>query len=319
MEQKLSIIIPLYNSENYFGQCIDSLLALQLNKEIIVIDDGSTDKSYSMALEYANKGKIRLLHQENKGVSEARNLGLENITGDIVAFVDSDDYILIDNFCELYKKFIASNADMGMGGVCFRFESGDFENHRAAEYMWGRLYDGQQCFSELMKTNTFTPLVFSYLFRRSFIEEHKFRFAHRMSEDDLWTTVAMCEAKKVMINTESHYCYCKHEESITGLNSATLFRAENHLAVANDLYTYMSQRKLREDAEIWLCCKILYIVSIAVNIFAEKRNWDCQLDVNMYQDIFKRLLSTSDMHAKKVGLMFGGRIIKTIKECIGNS
>lgn len=62
-----------------------------------------------------------------------------------------------------------------------------------------------------------------------------------------------------------------------------------------------------------------YIVSIAVNIFAEKRNWDCQLDVNMYQDIFKRLLSTSDMHAKKVGLMFGGRIIKKIKECIGNS
>lgn len=119
MEQKLSIIIPLYNSENYFGQCIDSLLALQLNKEIIVIDDGSTDKSYSMALEYANKGKIRLLHQENKGVSEARNLGLENITGDIVAFVDSDDYILIDNFCKFYKKFIASNADMAMGGFVY--------------------------------------------------------------------------------------------------------------------------------------------------------------------------------------------------------
>ena len=104
MEHKLSIIIPLFNSGKHICRCLESILELPMHKEVIVVDDGSTDSSHSLALKYAERGDIRLFSQENKGVSEARNLGLDNASGDIIAFVDSDDYILGDGFLSLYGR-----------------------------------------------------------------------------------------------------------------------------------------------------------------------------------------------------------------------
>ena len=90
-----------------------------------------------------------------------------------------------------------------------------------------------------------------------------------MSEDDLWTSIAMCEAHNVLVTDDLHYVYCKNSDSITGTNVSTIFRADNHLAVANDLYDYLRNHTLSENAEVWLCCKILYIASIAVKIYID--------------------------------------------------
>ena len=120
---------------------------------------------------------------------------------------------------------------------------------------------------------------------------------------------------------ECFYAVDEYELSLQNLDLASKYlrnRADlenllNMIKLPNDLYKYLKTHKLRHNAEEWLCCKILYIVSIAVKIYAEKGKWDFKLDLQMYQDLFKRLLSSSDEYVKKIGLMFGERIIKTIK------
>ena len=94
MEKQLSIIIPLYNTEEYLERNLDSLLKQDLEKEIIIIDDGSTDQSYVIAKKYSDKySDIKLIQQENSGQSVARNRGLEIATGEYIFFCDSDDYV----------------------------------------------------------------------------------------------------------------------------------------------------------------------------------------------------------------------------------
>lgn len=91
----VSVIIPAYNAEQYVGFCLDTVIAqTHKNLEIIVVDDGSTDNTGKICDEYANKdSRIKVIHQENKGVSAARNIGLDNIKGEYLILVDADDFI----------------------------------------------------------------------------------------------------------------------------------------------------------------------------------------------------------------------------------
>ena len=93
---KISIIIPVYNTENYLHCCIDRILAQTYTDfELLLIDDGSTDKSSKICDEYAEKdSRIRVIHKENGGANAARKLGIEKANGEYVIFVDSDDSIL---------------------------------------------------------------------------------------------------------------------------------------------------------------------------------------------------------------------------------
>lgn len=313
MKALLSIIIPMYNSDRYIVRCIESLRGLKIRKEVIVVDDGSSDGSYDIARKFASNGEIKLFYTENKGVSEARNLGLDRCSGDVVVFVDSDDFIIGEGFLSMYNNFTLSKAEMVMGGVRIKFADQHIEARMAYGEMAGRLWKGDDCFAKLMHTNTFTPLVFCYMFKKSFLDRVKLRFQHRMSEDDLWTSIAMCEAQNVLVTDDLHYVYCKNSDSITGTNVSTIFRADNHLAVANDLYDYLRNHTLSENAEVWLCCKILYIASIAVKIYIASDYYTFSLSIDMFQDLFRRVLQSSNEYAKKVGLMFGKRLLDTIK------
>lgn len=97
-EPKISVIVPVYKAEKYLHKCVDSLLAQTFTDfEILLVDDGSPDKSGEICDEYAEKdSRIRVFHKENGGVSAARNLGLNNSGGNYVAFVDSDDWVAPD-------------------------------------------------------------------------------------------------------------------------------------------------------------------------------------------------------------------------------
>ena len=94
----ISVIIPVYNTENYLHRCIDSVLNSACDDfEIILVNDGSTDNSPAICEEYARRdGRIRVIHQENCGVSSARNKGLDHCRGEWIVFVDSDDFISRD-------------------------------------------------------------------------------------------------------------------------------------------------------------------------------------------------------------------------------
>ena len=107
---KVSIIVPVYNTEKYLKECVESILHQSYEYfEAIFIDDGSQDNSYSIINEFANRDKrIKLYHQNNAGVSAARNLGLKYATGDYIAFIEKYDFthliVEVDSYFDLFMK-----------------------------------------------------------------------------------------------------------------------------------------------------------------------------------------------------------------------
>lgn len=114
----VSVIVPVYNVEQYLHRSIDSLLVQTYkNLEILIIDDGSTDGSAAICDYYASyDARIRVFHKENGGQSDARNMALERMTGDYVTFVDSDDYVASDMIEKFYNAIKTTGAEMVVGG-----------------------------------------------------------------------------------------------------------------------------------------------------------------------------------------------------------
>ena len=108
---KVSIIVPVYNVEKYIKRCLDSLInQTYKNLEIILIDDGSTDSSGKICDQYKIKdNRFKVIHQKNRGLPSARNTGIDNITGNIVMFIDSDDWIDKDCIEKCIKEFKLNN------------------------------------------------------------------------------------------------------------------------------------------------------------------------------------------------------------------
>ena len=131
----ITIVVPIYKVEKYLGRCIDSLIAQTYpNIEIILADDGSPDRCGAICDEYAQKdSRIKVIHQENKGVAAARNAALDIAQGEYIMFVDSDDYVE-PTFCEIpLKTAQQQNADMVIFGYR-RFINGKFANIKVAGF-----------------------------------------------------------------------------------------------------------------------------------------------------------------------------------------
>lgn len=119
MKTKVSVIVPIYNSESYIDKCIQSIINQTIKDiEIILVDDGSTDKSIEIINKYAEKDKrITAIKQKNEGISSARNYGISVATGDFITFVDSDDFIEKDMLESLYNTAIDNNCDVIFSGI----------------------------------------------------------------------------------------------------------------------------------------------------------------------------------------------------------
>ena len=117
----ISVIVPVYKVEPYLHQCIDSILGQTYRDlEVLLIDDGSPDKCGEICDEYGRQDKrVRVFHTENRGLSAARNLGLNEATGEYIGFVDSDDWIVPDMYEVLLKRLEENRADISVCGVSY--------------------------------------------------------------------------------------------------------------------------------------------------------------------------------------------------------
>lgn len=123
----ISVIIPVYNAEKYLRRCIDSVLSQTFTDfELLLIDDGSKDKSGAICDEYAAKdSRVRVFHKENGGVSSARNMGLDNACGNYIAFVDADDWIDGNMYYEMFAAINESKSDIVCCDYLYEYENGD--------------------------------------------------------------------------------------------------------------------------------------------------------------------------------------------------
>ena len=192
--ETISIIIPVYNAEKTIRRCLESIIISKYKQyEVILIDDGSTDNSVSIIYEYANKdNRIKIVIQSNAGPSEARNKGLKLAEGDIIAFVDSDDYVRDDYLEQLARAFERKEVDI----VFFEFERVTQEGVRLSEHKLPE-----------MKTEYYKNLIalsekdmFGYTWIKAFRKKrfHKILFKEDMKlfEDEVFT----CELLENPVN-----------------------------------------------------------------------------------------------------------------------
>ena len=120
----ISVIVPVYKVEKYLDRCVESIVnQTYKNLEIILVDDGSPDNCGAMCDNWAEKdSRIKVIHKENGGLSDARNAGMNTATGDLMGFVDSDDYISPDMYQLLYENMLENNSDISACGVQIVFE-----------------------------------------------------------------------------------------------------------------------------------------------------------------------------------------------------
>ena len=122
----ISVIVPVYKVEAYLDKCISSIVGQTYrNLEIILVDDGSPDNCGAICDAWAEQdSRIKVIHKENGGLSDARNAGMSAATGELLGFVDSDDHISPEMYQLLYERMIADNSDISACGVEMVFENG---------------------------------------------------------------------------------------------------------------------------------------------------------------------------------------------------
>lgn len=171
----ISIIVPVYNAEQYLHRCIDSILAQSYTDfELLLIDDGSKDASGDICDEYAAKDtRVRVFHKENGGVSSARNLGLDNAQGEYITFCDADDHVSED-WLAAYSEAIASNVDLAIQGY-YAIDGNNTVEKQLQPHSGNSIEAKRQLITSLMSQGMYGYLWVK-LFRRAIIEEHAIHF-----------------------------------------------------------------------------------------------------------------------------------------------
>ena len=213
MEDLISVIVPIYNVEKYLNKCIDSIINQKYkNLEIILVDDGSPDNSGKICDEYSKKdNRIKVIHKENGGVSSARNVGINNATGNWISFIDSDDWIEEDYINNLLSNAKKNNAEISMCGYNRVYETkvekinanGDIKVFNSREFL-------------IKALNPQTGIGFSHmkLIKRQAISDLHFNDDMKVAEDAFFNIKLSKNINKACFIGEALYNYRNNQTSI---------------------------------------------------------------------------------------------------------
>lgn len=215
---KITIIVPVYNVEKYLREAIESAINQTYKDiEILLIDDGSKDSSGEICDEYSKiDSRVKVIHQENKGLSGARNTGLEVANGEYIMFLDSDDTFEIDACENLLAEIEKTRADFVIGNYVnmdddgTKWEKPIFDKNKYQRYKLS-INDYEKSFY-LMNSG-----VWNKIFRKSFLDKLKIRFEDRLpAEDAIFTTYCFIKSKNVYYIPEEVYNYrLRYSDSIS--------------------------------------------------------------------------------------------------------
>lgn len=206
---KVSVIVPAYNAEKFIERCIDSILNQSYkNREIIVVNDGSTDKTLPILRRYSEAEKIILIDIPNGGVVNARNIAVNHASGEFLAFVDADDYIIKDAISLMVQQMADNNADLVVAGYTLLWEDGrrkDINNKK-------NFSSPDKCISYCLKNGeTFLPVKMyrTELYKRTV----NIPYDITMMEDTVGILQYLRECRKVATLDKSVYVYYKNAGS----------------------------------------------------------------------------------------------------------
>ncbi|MCR5200698.1 MAG: glycosyltransferase [Saccharofermentans sp.] len=254
MNPSLSIVIPFYNVEQYLNECLDALLETEGidQTEIILIDDGATDKSSRIADKYSEEhSNITVFHKENEGPSASRNKGLQEAHGDYVFYCDADDMVVPELFAKVIALTKTSSDDIILWDAELKYETvnllmpkdrGYFAHEGLAKME--RTYTGKELLeTQLRKTGDFVATVWLAAYRRQFLIDNKLYFEKGLiHEDELLLPKIYIAAKSVHYLPEKVYIYRIREGSIMNPGTSDRKRSVDSLMhIYPSLYDYYDE------------------------------------------------------------------------------
>lgn len=243
MNQLISVIVPVYNVEEFVKKCLDSLVRQSYkNLEIIVIDDGSTDNSGRICDEFAEKEKnVKVFHRKNGGLSDARNFGIKKAGGEIIAFVDSDDFVDEEYIGVMYGKMVQKDVDVVVCGYNFVKPKKD-------------VLSGKNAVIKLLTEHGNIDIVaWNKLYRKSLFADNEIWFPKgKKHEDTLTTYKVLSKARKVVYLDEVLYFYNERPGSITKTEKIEERLAMRELAAEEAVSYFKKDSDLEQAAEVSL-------------------------------------------------------------------
>lgn len=276
---KISVIVPVYNSEKYLSDCIDSILNQTLKEiELILINDGSTDNSLQICKKKAAKDKrIKIISKKNEGQGYARNIGIDRAKGEFIAFVDSDDYIDKEAYEKMYEACKKYHADYCVTPFSLK---GDFKKNEI------KIFDGKEIKNKILidilgnyPQNTIGsvigPSACTKLFNSKIIKDNKIKFISERqysSEDNIFNINYVLFSNRVVMYNINFY----HYRNVNDSYSHT-YRDE-YLKKINNMYMYIKynlfKEKMSDKEKLCLNNNIMcqYLVCITQEVIMARKN-----------------------------------------------
>lgn len=211
----ISIIIPIYNVEQYLEQCLDSIVnQTYQNIEVLLIDDGSSDTSAEICKKYSEKdSRVHFYSREHEGPAEVRNYGLKKAKGDYIGFADSDDYLDLSMYQQLYEISKKHDADISITNYAF-FENDEVQSQNVTGKVFS--FDKEEILKLYIEENSeymITPSVCTKLFKKEIVSGLEFPKGRICAEDFLFVTQAFVKAEKITYLDKKLYFYRQHSGS----------------------------------------------------------------------------------------------------------
>lgn len=247
----ISVIVPIYNSEKYLKECVQSILKQKFEHyEILLIDDGSTDSSPQICDELSlYSTKVKVYHKPNGGVSSARNLGLEKAVGEWITYVDSDDLIHEFYLCDLYKQAVKSSADIVFCDFEFIFENGFSKVQQVYRWDSSKALEGY--------ISSIWTMIWGNIHKHSLYTDYNILSSEGISfNEDFQLMTKLCYYARTISNVSLPlYQYRQHRDSV--IHNRSQKTKDDELVVYTDLVNFFKQNSCYNKFEKHISWRIL--------------------------------------------------------------
>lgn len=256
----ISVIVPVYNAEKYLDRCIESIVDQTYNKiEIILVNDGSTDCSTDICNQWKSKdNRIKVINNENSGVSVARNIGLDKATGEYVTFVDSDDFLKEDFLESLYNDIKSDDYDIAISNAII------VRNNQYKKFNYIRKnikLSSEQATKKMLEGKLFQTVCWAKLYKMSVVEKARFNEKMHIAEDLEFLRNVFCHSKSIILTNKYKYYYVIRENSIVRSHNSKM---NEELDYCQELLNCLSNTNLEKSA-------IKHLVNININYVRTKQ------------------------------------------------
>ena len=266
MEDRLvSVIVPVYNVEDYINKCVKTILNQSYRKiEVILVDDGSSDASASICDHFARmNSRVRVIHKKNAGLSAARNSGLSLAKGDYISFVDGDDYVASDYIEFLLALIVANDADISQCGYYIQFSEKRIVNKLSDDKL--HILDKMQVLESLCYNGLYDVTAWNKMYRRELFESVTYPEGW-MYEDTAVSYRIAENASKFVIKVKPKYFYVQRYNSIA---NGLKFNQSKYqfVEVGDEMAKYISKKypQLKQAADAKMCFVRLSTLAQMVN------------------------------------------------------